>query len=191
MAAAARRAGVWSVSAVLPPGPSALFLTGAEACGPAGARCEGARGVGAGLGPIIASRFARGELARVLRICGIAGMVFSVLYLSAAWMPALMLAVVVIAMAHLGGGSQWTLSTYGVQLRSPDHVRGRILAGDFALVTLTLSVTSALAGIASELLGVRQAISVFAIAAALASVTYIKAIQRLRNLPQPQINAEP
>jgi hypothetical protein len=52
-------------------------------------------------------------------------------------------------------------------------------------------VTSALAGIASELLGVRQAISVFAIAAALASVVYIKAIQRLRNLPQPQINAEP
>jgi MFS family permease len=106
-------------------------------------------------------------------------------------MPALILTAFFITIAHLGGGAQWTLSTYGVQLRSPDHVRGRILAGDFALVTLTLSVTSALAGIASELLGVRQAISVFAIAAALASVTYIKAIQRLRNLPQPQINAEP
>ena len=106
-------------------------------------------------------------------------------------MPALILTAFFITIAHLGGGAQWTLSTYGLQLRSPDHVRGRILAGDFALVTLTLSVTSALAGIASELLGVRQAISVFAIAAALASVVYIKAIQRLRNLPQPQINAEP
>jgi len=106
-------------------------------------------------------------------------------------MPALILTALFITIAHLGGGAQWTLSTYGLQLRSPDHVRGRILAGDFALVTLTLSVTSALAGIASELLGVRQAISVFAIAAALASVVYIKAIQRLRNLPQPQINAEP
>ena len=106
-------------------------------------------------------------------------------------MPALILTAVFITIAHLGGGAQWTLSTYGLQLRSPDHVRGRILAGDFALVTLTLSVTSALAGIASELLGVRQAISVFAVAAALASVVYIKAIQRLRNLPQPQINAEP
>lgn len=106
-------------------------------------------------------------------------------------MPALILTAVFITIAHLGGGAQWTLSTYGLQLRSPDYVRGRVLAGDFALVTLTLSVTSALAGIASELLGVRQAISVFAIAAALASVVYIKAIQRLRNLPQPQINAEP
>ena len=150
-----------------------------------------ARGVGAGLGPLLAARYTGGDINKVLKVCGISSLIFSGCYLIGAWMPALILTAVFITIAHLGGGAQWTLSTYGLQLRSPDHVRGRILAGDFALVTLTLSVTSALAGIASELLGVRQAISVFAIAAALASVTYIKAIQRLRNLPQPQINAEP
>ena len=95
-------------------------------------------------------------------------------------MPALGLTAVFVTVAHLGGGAQWTLSTYGLQLRSPDHVRGRILAGDFALVTLTLSVTSALAGLVSEAFGVRQAISAFALAAAAASLVYISATQRLR-----------
>ena len=151
----------------------------------------GVRGVGAGLGPLLVTRYTGGDINKVLKVCGVSSLIFSGCYLIGAWMPALILTAVFITIAHLGGGAQWTLSTYGLQLRSPDHVRGRILAGDFALVTLTLSVTSALAGIASELLGVRQAISVFAIAAALASVVYIKAIQRLRNLPQPQINAEP
>ena len=133
----------------------------------------GARGVGAGLGPIIASRFARGELARVLRICGVAGMIFSVLYLSAAWMPALLLAVVVIATAHLGGGSQWTLSTYGLQMRTPDHIRGRVMAGDFAIVTLVMSITSLTAGIVSEAIGVQWTITTFACAASVASLVYI------------------
>jgi MFS family permease len=116
----------------------------------------------------------------VLRVCGIASLVFSGCYLLGAWMPALALTAILVTVAHLGGGAQWTLSTYGLQLRSPDHVRGRVLAGDFALVTLTLSVTSALAGLVSEALGVRQAISIFALAAAAASVVYISATQRLR-----------
>jgi MFS family permease len=140
----------------------------------------GARGVGAGIGPLIAARYTGGDLAKVLRVCGIASLVFSGCYLLGAWMPALALTAVFITVAHLGGGAQWTLSTYGLQLRSPDHVRGRILAGDFALVTLTLSVTSALAGLVSEAFGVRQAISAFALAAAAASLVYISATQRLR-----------
>ncbi len=151
----------------------------------------GARGVGAGLGPLIAARYTGGDLARVLRICGIASLVFSGCYLLGAWMPALGLTAVFVTVAHLGGGAQWTLSTYGLQLRSPDHVRGRILAGDFALVTLTLSVTSALAGLASEAFGVRQAISIFALAAAAASVVYISATQRLHRQLRHQSEPEP
>ncbi len=140
----------------------------------------GARGVGSGLGPLIAARYTGGDLSRVLRVCGIASLVFSGSYLLGAWMPALALTAVFVTIAHLGGGAQWTLSTYGLQIRSPDAVRGRILAGDFALVTLTLSVTSALAGVVSEAFGVRQAISAFAIAAALASLVYVSATRNLR-----------
>ena len=35
--------------------------------------------------------------------------------------------------AHLGGGCQWTFSTYGLQVVTPDALRGRIFAADFAL----------------------------------------------------------
>ena len=149
----------------------------------------GVRGVGTGLGPLIAMRYTRGQLGKVLVICGFASLAFSGFYLVGAWMPTLWLTAIFVMLAHLGGGAQWTLSSYGLQLRSPDHIRGRILAGDFALVTLMLSLTSALAGLVSELYGVRQAISGFACAAAIASVIYIRATKRLRTqlLLQPDV----
>ena len=150
----------------------------------------GVRGVGTGLGPLIAMRYTRGQLGKVLTICGFASLAFSGFYLVGAWMPTLWLTAIFVMLAHLGGGAQWTLSSYGLQLRSPDHIRGRILAGDFALVTLMLSFTSALAGLVSELFGVRQAISGFACAAAIASVIYIRATQRLRTQLQLQPDAE-
>ena len=151
----------------------------------------GVRGVGAGLGPLIAMRYTRGQLGKVLLICGFASLAFSGFYLVGAWMPTLWLTAIFVMLAHLGGGAQWTLSSYGLQLRSPDHIRGRILAGDFALVTLMLSLTSALAGLVSEFFGVRQAISGFACAAAIASVIYIRATKRLRTQLQLQQDAAP
>ena len=151
----------------------------------------GVRGVGTGLGPLIAMRYTRGQLGKVLIICGFASLAFSGFYLVGAWMPTLWLTAIFVMLAHLGGGAQWTLSSYGLQLRSPDHIRGRILAGDFALVTLMLSLTSALAGLVSEFFGVRQAISGFACAAAIASVIYIRATKRLRTQLQLQQDAEP
>jgi MFS family permease len=150
----------------------------------------GVRGVGTGLGPLIAMRYTRGQLGKVLLICGFASLAFSGFYLVGAWMPTLWLTAIFVMLAHLGGGAQWTLSSYGLQLRSPDHIRGRILAGDFALVTLMLSLTSALAGLVSEYFGVRQAISGFACAAAIASVIYIRATKRLRTQLQQQPDAE-
>ncbi|CAB4596198.1 MAG: MFS transporter [Actinobacteria bacterium] len=151
----------------------------------------GVRGVGTGLGPLIAMRYTRGQLGKVLLICGFASLAFSGFYLVGAWMPTLWLTAIFVMLAHLGGGAQWTLSSYGLQLRSPDHIRGRILAGDFALVTLMLSLTSALAGLVSEYFGVRQAISGFACAAAIASVIYIRATKRLRTQLLLQPNVEP
>ena len=151
----------------------------------------GVRGVGTGLGPLIAMRYTRGQLGKVLIICGFASLAFSGFYLVGAWMPTLWLTAIFVMLAHLGGGAQWTLSSYGLQLRSPDHIRGRILAGDFALVTLMLSLTSALAGLVSEYFGVRQAISGFACAAAIASVIYIRATKRLRTQLLLQPNVEP
>jgi MFS family permease len=95
------------------------------------------------------------------------------------------MAAVFIALAHLSGGAQWTLSTMGLQMKSPDHVRGRVMAGDMAMVNTMIGFTSILAGLTSEFVGVRPAIIIFAVAAAIASVVYLIAtagiIRRLRN----------
>ncbi|MDO8362379.1 MAG: MFS transporter [Actinomycetota bacterium] len=132
----------------------------------------GARGLGAGLGPIVAARFAKGQLSKVLRVCGVAGMGFSIFYMAAAWSPVIYLAALGITIAHLGGGSQWTLSTYGLSLRTPDSIRGRVMAGDYAIVTLVMSISAVLAGTSSSHLGVRWTITLFALAAGLASIAY-------------------
>jgi len=140
----------------------------------------GVRGIGSGLGPIIGARIAGRDMAKLLKVCGFAGLIFSVCYLGAALSPFIGMAAVFIALAHLSGGAQWTLSTLGLQMQSPDHVRGRVMAGDMALVNLMIGCTSILAGITSELLGVRPAIIIFAVAAAIASVIYIVLTAGLR-----------
>jgi MFS family permease len=139
-----------------------------------------ARGVGSGLGPILATRWVRGDLRRVLTLCGWASLVFSAAYTLAAWSPGLAVALVFVVVAHLGGGAQWTLSTYGLQRRVDDAVLGRVMAGDFAIVTLVLSLTSLLAGVLSGAIGVQWAITAFAAIAASAGTVYLICTRPLR-----------
>jgi len=65
-------------------------------------------------------------------------------------------------------------------MRAPDHVRGRVLSGDFAMVSLVIASTSIVAGIASENIGVRPAMMIFAGVAAVASSGYLAATKKLR-----------
>jgi hypothetical protein len=90
------------------------------------------------------------------------------------------MAAIFIGLAHLSGGAQWTLSTLGLQMQSPDHIRGRVLAGDMALVNTMIACTSLMAGGVSQLFGVRSTIVIFAGAAAVASTLYIAATSSIR-----------
>jgi len=139
-----------------------------------------ARGVGSGLGPVLAARWARGSLRRVLTVCGWASISFAVAYTAAAWVPVLALALTLVVLAHLGGGAQWTLSTYGLQLRVEDRLLGRVMAGDFAIVTLVLSLTSLGAGLLSSAVGVQWAITTFAGVAGLAGAVYLVLTRHIR-----------
>jgi MFS family permease len=140
-----------------------------------------ARGVGVALGPAIAAKFLGPDLSRVLLICGASGMVFGVCYLGLSVTPMLWLAMVFAFLAHLGGGAQWTLSTYGLQARAPDAIRGRLLAGDFGLAMLIITVSNLIAGLLAGVLGPRITIAGFAtlglIAGAL-NVTLTRPIRR-------------
>ncbi len=149
-----------------------------------------ARGFGAALGPIAATRFVKNDFPRLLTTCGIAGFLFAIGYLGASVSPTLIIACLCIMAAHFGGGAQWTLSTYGLQMRTPDRLRGRVLAGDMALVTLMLGMSSVVAGILSEFFAVRTAMAMMGIAAGVAAtlnMTLTSSMRRrLRNELPPQ-----
>jgi predicted MFS family arabinose efflux permease len=139
-----------------------------------------ARGVGSGLGPFLAARWARGSLKRVMTLCGWAALAFSITYVGAAWAPTLAVALGFVFLAHLGGGANWTLSTYGLQRRVDDSVLGRVMAGVFAIITLVLSVTSIGAGLLSSAVGVQWAITAFAALAAVAGTVYLVSTRSIR-----------
>jgi MFS family permease len=105
-----------------------------------------ARGVGALIGPFAARSWLGPDDRRLFGVIGIALAVFGVGYALLGVLPGLLLAVPAVAIAHLGGGAQWTLSTYGLQKIVPDHIRGRIFAFDGMLVTLTFGLSSLLTG---------------------------------------------
>lgn len=139
-----------------------------------------ARGLGVALGPLIAARLVGPSLARVLLLCGCAGLSFGTCYLGLSIAPTLAVAVPLALLAHLGGGAQWTLSTYGLQRRAPDHIRGRIIAGDVGIVTLIITVSNLAAGGLAQLTGARIAIATFAAIGLLAGVLYLTFTRTLR-----------
>ena len=140
----------------------------------------GMRGLGVALGPLVAARFIGPQLSRLLGVCGVAGLLFGACYLGVSVAPTLLIAAVLVFLAHLGGGAQYTMSTFGLQLRAPDEVRGRILAADFAFLTLILSVTTTGAGALATQIGPRPTIATFAVVSLIAGTAYLLVTRRLR-----------
>ena len=122
----------------------------------------GLRGVGALVGPFLAKRIAGDSERGLFTAIGAALACFGLFYLIFPFMPALLLAGLCSLGAHLGGGAQWTLSTYGLQSIVPDRIRGRVFAFDFALVTLTIMASNLVSGWAAEAFGPHHAMLGFA-----------------------------
>jgi MFS family permease len=113
----------------------------------------GMRGVGALIGPFIGRRVAGPTSSGMFRAIGFALFCFPVFYAIFPWMPFLILAGLCAVGAHVGGGAQWTLSTYGLQRFVPDRIRGRVFSFDFALVTLSIALSNLAAGWAAGRFG--------------------------------------
>jgi MFS family permease len=117
-----------------------------------------ARGVGALIGPFIGHRLAGPGHRRLLPVIACSLATFGIGYALLGLAPALWLAAASILVAHLGGGSQWVLSTYGLQRLVPDEIRGRIFAFDFALITLSLGTSSLVVSTLADHIGPRPAV---------------------------------
>jgi predicted MFS family arabinose efflux permease len=112
-----------------------------------------ARGVGALIGPFLGHRIAGRGHRRLFPAIGLSLGVFGLGYIALGAAPSLAIAAVTICVAHLGGGSQWMLSTYGLQVLVPDHIRGRIFGFDYMLVTLSLAVSAVVASAVADHIG--------------------------------------
>jgi MFS family permease len=152
------------------------------------------RGAGIVLGPFLVRPFIReDDLRTVFWGIGFAFVVFGSSYAFVAWMPVIWLAGVFVLLGHLGGGIQWTLSTYALQLIVPDRIRGRIFAFDEALISLTIAASATLAGWIADsvdvrvvMLGLAGVTLVFAAAWSLATRTVRRSLR-----PVPAASEEP
>lgn len=109
-----------------------------------------ARGLGALTGPFLV-RSIVGVSERGL-IAGIAAsfVIFAICYGLLPLAPALPIAALAVFGGHLGGGAQWTLSSYGLQRAAPDAIRGRVFSFDYGLVTLTITLSTLVAGFLAQ-----------------------------------------
>jgi MFS family permease len=111
-----------------------------------------ARGLGALLGPMLARWFAGATPGprAVVVIVGTSTLLYCGVYALIPLAPVFVLAIVLVVIAHLGGGAQWSISTYGLQVATPDRLRGRIMSLDYGLATLAIGISSILAGVLAE-----------------------------------------
>ena len=150
-----------------------------------------ARGFGAAIGPFIFMRFARNNMPRLLLLCGIGGVMWSMSYLAASGSPTLWLAVIAIGTAHIGGGAIWTMASYGLQTSTEDHIRGRVLAGDMGFAMLVTGLSSIGTGILGEIFPIRIAIAIVAGISGMASCCYLIGSMGLRKRLRSEMLQQP
>ena len=120
-----------------------------------------ARGIGALLGPFLVRWSSRSDDDQYRKIA-YCGAIFGLGYILLAVSPSLMLGAIVVGLAHIGGGAQWLTSSYGLQREVPDRIRGRVFAADYGLVTLTMSISSVISGVASDRIGAAKSTALIA-----------------------------
>ena len=102
----------------------------------------GARGVGAGIGPIALRWILGQEPGTLRRSIGPAFFTVGLAYVALAGAPSLGLGSACVIVAHIGGSILWVFSTVLLQMEVPDRFRGRVFAAELAMVTLVASMSS-------------------------------------------------
>ncbi|MDH3283597.1 MAG: MFS transporter [Acidobacteriota bacterium] len=101
-----------------------------------------ARGVGTGIGPLLARRWTRERTEALRHAIALGFFVAAGAYLAFASVRSLPLAASLVVVAHLGGSTVWVFTTLLLQRQVPDLYRGRVFAFDMALATATISAAT-------------------------------------------------
>lgn len=134
-----------------------LFGAAAFGLGPLGiGLMYSARGLGALVGPLALRRRATSNAAGLRGVLAASMAVFGLGYLAMAVMPWYAGVLLLLTVAHAGGGANWILSTYGLQATVPDGLRGRVFSADYTLATLVVAASQVAFGLLSELMPARD-----------------------------------
>jgi len=140
-----------------------------------------ARGVGALLGPLLLRRQGT-DPARLFAVLAGSMSVFGVAYLLLGATRQFWLVLVLLVLAHAGGGANWILSTYGMQRVVPDALRGRVFSADYTLATLVIACSQVVFGLLSDVVPARELLAAAGAVVLLYAAGWWSASRRL-NVP--------
>jgi MFS family permease len=143
-----------------------------------------ARGVGALLGPLLLRRYVARDPDRLWVGLAASMLTFGVGYALFGVSPWFAGALALVVVAHLGGGANWIMSSYGLQTIVPDRVRGRVFSADYMIATLAVAASQ----ITTGWLSTRFSPRVISVGLGLVVIGYsaiwIAATRRLREPPR-------
>jgi MFS family permease len=127
-----------------------LLASAVFAVGPAGTGALfAARGLGAVIGPLLLRRVLA-HRSWLLPGIAISMATYGVAYLGVAAAPWFWLVLVLVVLAHTGGGGNWAMSTFALQAEVPDELRGRVFATDVMITTLAITVSQILVSVSVD-----------------------------------------
>lgn len=143
----------------------------------------GARGLGALIGPLLL-RAVLATPRRLMTGLAVSMATYGVAYLLVGATPWFWLVLVLVVIAHIAGGGNWVLSNYALQTEIPDELRGRVFAADVMIAMVAVSLSQAVAGYFTDLVGPQLVISVcggitllYALVWRLATVRLLRAVE--------------
>lgn len=133
-----------------------------------------ARGVGTGIGPVIARAWFR-ERRYWPVIIGLAVGLSGMSYIFVGLLPFTYWVAAFVVLAHTASGVNWMLATVLLQERSEDRYRGRVFATEWLLVMLAEALSTLIASLVLEasILDLRGAFTVFASIQILSGLVWI------------------
>jgi len=106
----------------------------------------GARGLGALVGPLFASRWTGQRESRLRHSVLVGFLIGGVGYVVLSGAQSIWAAALVIVLAHSGTSTVWVFSTTLLHLNTDDRFRGRVFGADLAISMLVLAAATWIAG---------------------------------------------
>ena len=105
-----------------------------------------ARGVGAFIGPVMFRYFFGKTDQKLLSTIGPCIMIWGIFYFLITFSSSLYITTLLLVLGHCGGGAQWAFSSYGIQILTPDNIRGRIAGLDYSFYFLMFTNSNLIIG---------------------------------------------